>query len=371
MNNRTPESYSFFMQFFEELPLYGAALCALYAAGELCVKQADERNRLLTALFAAFSLVLFHAGMTLSGRIFQYPHLFQIQLPFVFCIGPLFLQFFRRVLEPERPRGRIARHFVPALIVLAVMLPFYFETAQAKREVIAQFLSGTAQLSTLLFAAGIVHFAIYVGLATVPLLPLLNVKHLREEPVIRVALFILTACGAICAFAIGALLSRTPEFLRVSVTIMSLLAPALYLIRRRHPAFFQNLEIAVQEEKYRRSQLGGVDLADLRRRLEHLMDAERVYAGESLSLQGLAERLGLSQHQLSEFFNAHLGLSFPAYVNGRRIARARELLTQQPQRTVLSIAYEVGFNSKTTFNTAFAKETGMSPSQYRKSRSSL
>lgn len=361
------------MQFFTELPLYSAALCALYAAGELCVKEPTERNRLLTALFAGFALVLFHAGMTLSGRIFQYPHLFQVQLPVVFCIGPLFLHFFRRVLEPERRRTGLALHFVPALIVLLLMIPFYLQDAATKSKDIAHFLNGARdgmRLSALLFAAGLIHFAVYVALSAGPLLPLLNAKHLREEPVVRVALIILAACFGISGFAIAALLTRTPEILRFSVANMALLAPVLYLLRRRHPTFFQNLEFAVQEEKYRRSQLGGVDLNDVRIRLETLMHEERIYTEESLTLQGLAERLNLTPHQLSEFFNAHLGQSFPAYVNGRRIERACELLKAEPDRTVLSIAYEVGFNSKTTFNTAFTKATGMSPSKFRKARRS-
>ena len=89
----------------------------------------------------------------------------------------------------------------------------------------------------------------------------------------------------------------------------------------------------------------------------------KLYRDESLSLAGLAERAQLTGHQLSEYFNVQLQVNFSRYVNRHRVQAACELLVEKPELTVLNVAFEVGFNSKSVFNTAFSRETGLSPTE--------
>lgn len=68
---------------------------------------------------------------------------------------------------------------------------------------------------------------------------------------------------------------------------------------------------------------------------------------------------------------AHLNKHFFDFVNEYRIEKAKELLThpERKEYTVLEILYEVGFNSKSSFNTAFKKRTGLTPTEYRRKNS--
>lgn len=100
--------------------------------------------------------------------------------------------------------------------------------------------------------------------------------------------------------------------------------------------------------------------------LQQLMEEERLYLDPELTLQDLAERLDLSPKNLSKLINGVHGQHFFDFVNRYRIDAARRLLLEQPQRTISEILYEVGFNSKSSFNTAFRKFTGTTPSKYRK-----
>lgn len=84
-----------------------------------------------------------------------------------------------------------------------------------------------------------------------------------------------------------------------------------------------------------------------------------------VSLPKLATAVGATPNQLSFVLNQHLGKSFFDFINEVRTSEASRLLVNEPDRTILDIATSVGFNSKSTFNLAFKKITGKTPSVYR------
>ena len=100
------------------------------------------------------------------------------------------------------------------------------------------------------------------------------------------------------------------------------------------------------------------------------MKEERPFLDSSLSLQKLAQQLSLPAQELSLLINHSLGKHFFDFVNEFRIREAQKILidSSQKAKTVLEILYEVGFNSKSSFNTAFKKHTDMTPTQYRKGK---
>jgi AraC-like DNA-binding protein len=103
-------------------------------------------------------------------------------------------------------------------------------------------------------------------------------------------------------------------------------------------------------------------------RLRRFMNEEKPYLEPTLSLQDLANKLGIPSRELSILINHHLSKHFFDFVNEFRIERAKEILSDPTKRdlTILEILYEVGFNSKSSFNTAFKKITGFTPTQFRK-----
>ena len=95
---------------------------------------------------------------------------------------------------------------------------------------------------------------------------------------------------------------------------------------------------------------------------------ERPYLDPRLNLSDLSEMINCSPNQLSQLLNENIGKNFYDYVNEYRLGYFREL-TRNPrnkQFTFLSLAYESGFNSKSTFNSFFKKSTGVTPSEYLK-----
>lgn len=92
------------------------------------------------------------------------------------------------------------------------------------------------------------------------------------------------------------------------------------------------------------------------------------YLDASLSLHDLARQAKIPSRDLSLAINHHLNKHFFDFVNEYRIKKAKQLLTDPDKRelTILEILYDVGFNSKSSFNTAFKKHTGFTPTEYRK-----
>ena len=100
------------------------------------------------------------------------------------------------------------------------------------------------------------------------------------------------------------------------------------------------------------------------------MEEEEPYLDSSLSMQELAGQLNMKVKDLSLLINHTLNQHFFDFVNQYRINKASEILSdpENKQVTVLEVLYEVGFNSKSSFNTTFKKLTGQTPTQFRKSK---
>ncbi len=104
----------------------------------------------------------------------------------------------------------------------------------------------------------------------------------------------------------------------------------------------------------------------LGQRLDELMSDAAPYLNPGLSLPELAALLGVSPHQLSKTINDDFNKNFFDYVNSYRVAAFQERIRRGDHATltILSVALEVGFNSKTAFNRAFKKITGLTPRQF-------
>ena len=89
------------------------------------------------------------------------------------------------------------------------------------------------------------------------------------------------------------------------------------------------------------------------------------YKEESLNREEVANAVGLNQNYFGVLFKAETGLTFIDYVNYYRLKQAKKLL-KTSKTNISQIAYEVGFNSLTSFNRAFKRSNNFSPTDYRK-----
>lgn len=124
----------------------------------------------------------------------------------------------------------------------------------------------------------------------------------------------------------------------------------------------------VVKKKYSKSGLTEEQSIQIRRELNYLMEKERVFTDAEITLTELASRLSIHPNYLSQVINEKEETNFYDYINTLRIEEFKRLsaLPENKKYTLLSLAFDCGFNSKSSFNRHFKKITGHSPSEYMK-----
>jgi AraC-like DNA-binding protein len=120
-------------------------------------------------------------------------------------------------------------------------------------------------------------------------------------------------------------------------------------------------------QKYSGSRLSGDDSKEYADRIREYMAGSKPYLEPELSLPQLADDLDIPSHYLSRVINEQFGQNFHDFINGYRVDAFRERMSTggSENLTLLGIAFECGFNSKSAFNRVFRQFTGMTPSQYK------
>lgn len=172
---------------------------------------------------------------------------------------------------------------------------------------------------------------------------------------------------AIGVSVLGALQGLLPDKLFFSLYACAI-GVALFLVQLAlglRPSLAADVSETVRAS-YQSSCLNQVDCDGALLRLNSLMEQERLYTLNELSLPLLAQKLSLTTHQLSELLNSRLGKSFSRYLREARVAAAKLALINEPAASVLSVGLSVGFTSQSTFYEAFREIEGMTPGQFRK-----
>lgn len=107
--------------------------------------------------------------------------------------------------------------------------------------------------------------------------------------------------------------------------------------------------------RYVKSKLNAVNTEESLSKLESWMRQSKPYLDEKLDLEIASRAIGLTVQQTSELLNSKLGISFRSYLNSFRITEAKNFLIDNPEMSILSIAYATGFGSKTAFNVDLKK----------------
>lgn len=185
--------------------------------------------------------------------------------------------------------------------------------------------------------------------------------------------------GAGVTFTVKQVFYRTGFFwLMVAVSLAALAVVSGFLNKRHRArqkaaagsetAYNTGMKDGEKKEKYKGSTLNPVFAKARIKELRRLLDVEKVYRDETISLDALADRLSIPAYQLSQLLNDNLQRNFFDTINYHRIEEVKKILLDpaKSQEKIATVAYGVGFNSMTAFYKAFKKFTGMTPRQFKK-----
>lgn len=117
--------------------------------------------------------------------------------------------------------------------------------------------------------------------------------------------------------------------------------------------------------KYLKSGLTLKEAAEIKRKIEEAFEYDKLYKNNAIGLNDLSQHIAKDRYKVSQVLNEYLAKNFYSLLNHYRVKEAKDLLISQPFLSVKAVMYEVGFNSKTSFYSAFKKDTGLSPNDYR------
>lgn len=132
-------------------------------------------------------------------------------------------------------------------------------------------------------------------------------------------------------------------------------------------------EIPVIKPKYMHSSLQISEIEKLKIKLITLMEEKELYKNAELTILDVSQELKLPRHHITQILNDKMGKNFYTFINEYRLEDVKKRLMdpKNDNLTILAIAYDAGFNSKSSFNTLFKDHTGLTPSAYRKAHLSL
>lgn len=351
-------------------------------------------NRLLGLTFLAYSIDIFYALYTITNLYIIYPQFIGVSGFFPFVYSPA-LFIYARVMRENKNwfNYKYLYHFIPAgqILFAGVISAFIFSD-----EVKLSLMNPYSQKS--LFIIAIRTLIPFYGITYI-VLSLLEVKkyHLRlkenysnvEKLKLNWLIYLIAAIALVWVLEFIQIIlidiagkpeNITYKYIYAAVTILfyivtfkSLKQPEVF----SEVAFSENKsngsESVLEDEQklYLKSGLSLGKAEQVLKKLSEIMTTQRPYLKSNLSLPDLSEMLDVSTHNLSEIINTRLNKSFYDYVNEYRVEEVKKMLMDDKYKSysVLAIAYEAGFNSKSSFNTIFKKIAGTTPTGFRNNSS--
>lgn len=364
------------------LNLLGVAQALLLAAALFTVKRG---NRIANQFLAAFVIVLAIGvgGATLANEplIFLFPHLLKIQDPFYLLGAPLLFLYIKTLITGRTEIGKkYLLHFIPFGLCLLFLAPFYFQSGQAKLISIGSYFNFWQRWSYVRSTVFIVQSIIYLSLIALMLRAysrgLERQSSRADKSVLFQVRFMLATLAVVWVIGSLKFLFTTlyPAYNTATVDMivpasLSLFVYAMGYIGLRSPEALTGREaLPAPPPRYEKSTLTLERSDTYLQRLLDLMNTEKPYLDGDLTLQKLAKALAISPHHLSQTINEQLNQNFFDFINTYRIEEAKRMLLDPAKKhySILAVSEEVGFNSKSAFNTAFKKHVNMTPSEFRK-----
>jgi AraC-like DNA-binding protein len=350
---------------------------SLFLASIVAARSGAGRARLyLAAFILASGLSITYELLFPTGLFRILPHLIKTYIPPQFLLGPLLYFYVSAVLDEEyRPTRGALLHLAPFAISIIYLVPFFLSaTGQKIAFVEASILSGLPSSAE--------EWAVWIyfqGSLWAYVLAALSKLRAREKPprsrpadsarkVRRwLSVFLRGILGALVLFlGVDALMLTGIPLVRFNTLISMIVAANIVILGWRGIA---NLDHVAPPEPPPAAPIPEAEAWSRRfRDVRDSIAARGLYRDPDLTLPILADRLGCTRNELSRIINAGGSVNFHDFLNGLRVEEVRRILDQGNAVTqnLLSLAYDAGFHSKSTFNDAFKRCTGSTPSQYRR-----
>lgn len=311
--------------------------------------------------------------LILNGFILKVPRLAFWEDPFALLYGPLIYLFSLRLRNGVAPlKGSTLLHFIPFVLMEVIVVIYHStHTVEQVRELLSIIMTENHNLNILL---GIIpffgHVIVYILLAQRNIQKhQSDLKQYYSSVEIRwvfslIRMILIIFLISLVSTAVQHLATR--NFFSIALmllVLMSILLTARILLYALNQPIFLTATTSESTVK-----LSKAALEQLKSQINSLFTEKKLFSDPKLTLKDLSQHLGVSERVVSFVINHAMAENFYDLVNNYRIEEAQKIFmtSKDNKLTVLEVLYQVGFNSKSSFNTQFRKKTGFSPSEFRR-----
>lgn len=375
----------------------GIFLCSFLSV--LLFSKAPKRlpDNILGVWLLCIAAYLLNYYLHYLGYWEKYPHLVGATHPFPLLFAPfVYLYVVTNLRQPQRLYWQDGLHFLPFAVTYVLMFPFLFGYSAAEKAMIdqADYHSPYQWLFTISFIAFVIVCVSY-SVATYHKInqyeQIIGEQFAYNEGIslqwLRLLLigfgiiFSVMIVGYVLQFLLEIELAVNIEliFLGLFVLLIALIGflgiryqgiftteKPKVLYSSEKPEETEETEEPLKMPEYRKSGLKPEEAKNLHQQLLTLMATEKPYLEPKLSLSQLADSLGVLPNHLSQIINQYEGKNFYDFVNTYRVDEFIALAKKDTDKNfnLLGLAFEAGFNSKSSFNQVFKKIKGQTPSQF-------
>ncbi|KPH15059.1 DNA-binding protein [Chryseobacterium sp. ERMR1:04] len=340
-------------------------------------------------LFAAFLMIM---AIDVSEYLFNLTvggpsNLGMLRGMFAFLQIPVFYLYVLSVCYSDfKLQPKHLLHLLPFLVANIILIPRFYGVDVASK---ISFIENRQHMVELQLNHILIHIQLVVYIVAVFMI-LRKAKKLYLEnyagasvnsyqwlfqfTVLLTILYLITLLKNIFKFSDYPYIS---EWIKIGLLVFQLFIVCWYLFKAlNNPGLFRNIDsklklasdIVLEQKNNDQLAVNDKEYNEELVRLKKYMAEEKPFLNPSLTIQDISNDMDIPTRELSVLINHQLGQHFYDFVNTYRIENAMEILKDvtKSKVTVLEILYEVGFNSKSSFNTAFKKHTGNTPTFYRK-----
>jgi len=350
-------------------------------------KKNKYSNRILAVLLfvIAFSMLRWHFQYIEFFAAYYY--MVYINIPFYLLVGPLVYLYTRSITGTlTQFSGRIFYHFIPFVLFFSFMIFKYHIIDGARNIEDLKRISNSSFLGLEFFAfIFLILIMIYI-LLSFHLLKKYN-KNLKDMfsdieklRLLWLNLFLTLAIVFCLILIIAGVLIVKKLILSSMGYVAGLAIYSIFLISNfavtyfsiKYPEVFTQEVLISSKKPYRSFNIDETQGDEYKKIIIKSMEEDKPYLNDSLTLKDFSEMIDLPSHIVSMTLNVHVNQNFYNFINMYRVEEVKRMFCEKDYKdfTILRIAFEAGFNSKTTFNTMFKKFTGNTPSQFRKNSSS-
>lgn len=354
-------------------------------------KSKADKILVLWLALTGIQMTLFYLYYT--GAFFTFPFFLGLELPLPLVHGPL-LYLYTCALTDQPVKGKYSVfHLIPVLIFYVLMIPFVLNTSEYKIAVyqhkgqgyeglikamnIVAVLSGITYVCLSLYSLHRHQRNLYNQFSYTERINLAWLRYLifgiatiwiaviwgRDQYIYGLGTFFVFFIGYFGIKQVGIFTSNhavKPDQILIPAAILNL--PE----QKENDPEEVIIDQPVEKSKYQKSGLQDEDAVIIHQKVIGYMQKDKLYLDPELTLVDLAQKLKIHPNTLSQVINSKEKKNFYDFVNAHRIKEFKRVISQpeSQQYSLLGLALQCGFNSKTSFNRNFKKTTGLTPTDF-------